>query len=410
MIPQPDSLKRIGPRPLGLHLGLASATLGSALAALPAAQKSRISWLSEIREEANDLVRHMEDFDRQELLLKVGERGQHLVSEMLSGIRKYHEHPYRRDVTDPSPVWTKGTAELLDYSGGLTDTAPAVFIVPSLVNRSYILDLSEKRSLVRYLAANGIRPFLLNWGEPGEAEREYSLENYIIDILLPALEAVRDQAKAAPVHLMGYCMGGTLSVALAALRQEKLASLITLASPWDFKEGLSSPAAQFLHQDTVWKPMLENWGELPVDMLQALFASLDPNLCLKKFSLFNRMTMQSDRAQEFVALEDWLNDGVPLVKKVAEECFSDWYGKNKPVLGEWDVGGQRICPQNITIPLLIAVPKSDRIVPPKSALALADQVREAQVVYPPSGHIGMIAGGQAEVGLWSDIAAWIRPE
>ncbi len=405
----PGNPKRIGPRPLGLHLGLASATLGSALAAVPAAKNGQLPWLSEVREEATDLMRDMNMFELEELLLKVGERGQYLVSEMLSGIRQYHEHPYRRDVTDPPSIWAKGSARLLDYGQGLPETSPVLFLVPSLVNQGYILDLSEKRSLVRFLADKGIRPLLLAWGEPGEAEREYYLENYFLEILVPALEAVLQYAGSVRPHLAGYCMGGTLAVALTALRQEKLASLITLASPWDFQEGLSSPASQFLKQESFWDSLLETWGELPVDMLQTFFASLDPNLCLRKFGLFNRMDMHSDRAQEFVALEDWLNDGVPLAKNVARECFSGWYGKNNPVHGEWEIDGHLICPQNITIPVMIAVPKSDKIVPSGSALALAGQINEAHVVYPPSGHIGMVAGRQAEAGLWSNIVAWIKP-
>ena len=62
-------------------------------------------------------------------------------------------------------LWRGGAARLLDYGRGAA--VPAVLIVPSLINRHYILDLLRERSFVRYLAAQGLRPLVLDWGEPG---------------------------------------------------------------------------------------------------------------------------------------------------------------------------------------------------------------------------------------------------
>src|SRR5262249_58581239 len=74
------------------------------------------------------------------------------------------------------------------------------------------------------------------------------------------------------------------------------------------------------------EPLLEALGELPVDVIQALFAALDPSLALRKFLGFAGLDPASDRARQFVALEDWLNDGVPLAAPVARECIGQWYG------------------------------------------------------------------------------------
>ncbi|MEP3247902.1 MAG: alpha/beta fold hydrolase [Sneathiella sp.] len=399
---------RIGPRPLGLHLGLASATLGTALANLPLAREGHLPWIRDLREEGARVGSDLQAFDLADCLTEVGAKGQHLVSEMLAGITKYHAHPYQRNVQTPAAIWQKGAACLLDYGADLPADVPVAFIVPSLVNRGYILDLSEERSFVRALTAAGIRPFLIDWGDPGEQERDYGTEDYIVQVLVPALETVTEICGKSPVHLMGYCMGGTLTVAQALLQQEKLASLITLASPWNFHAGLSNAARMLLGSNNTWEPVLNACDELPVDLLQSFFAALDPNLCLRKFGLFNRMDMDGAKAAEFVALEDWLNDGVPLVKQVARDCFSGWYGENSPYLGKWQISGMQICPQNITIPTLVAVPKSDKIVPAGSALGLAEQVHHATVITPPSGHIGMVAGGRARDGLWAEIIEWIK--
>jgi polyhydroxyalkanoate synthase len=120
------------------------------------------------------------------------------------------------------------------------------------------------------------------------------------------------------------------------------------------------------------------------------------------------MDMDSPRSIEFVALEDWLNDGVPLVRDVARQCLQEWYRDNRPFNGAWAIGGEVVRPENVTIPSMIAVPKSDKIVPDGSALGLAAQLPDVSIVRPPSGHIGMMVGRQAEDGLWADVIRWIN--
>src|SRR3546814_6860749 len=89
-----------------------------------------------------------------------------------------------------------------------------VLVVPSLINRAYVLDLTAERSLLRWLAAHGLRPLLLDWGRPGAEERDFTLTDYIAGRLERALDALRAEEAAPPV-LLGYCMGGLLALGLA---------------------------------------------------------------------------------------------------------------------------------------------------------------------------------------------------
>ena len=156
-----------------------------------------------------------------------------------------------------------------------------------------------------------------------------------------------------------------------------------------------------------FEPLLQSLGELPVDAIQALFACLDPSLVLRKFLDFARLDPASERARQFVALEDWLNDGVPMAAEVARECLAGWYGENRTGRGQWRVAGKLIDPTRLALPTLVVIPHQDRIVPPGSALALASALPKAQVLRPPTGHIGMMAGGRAEGEVWQPVASWL---
>ena len=110
---------------------------------------------------------------------------------------------------------------------------------------------------------------------------------------------------------------------------------------------------------------------------------------------------------DVVALEDWLNDGVPLAASVARECLGQWYGENATALGAWRLRGRAVLPQRIKLPSLAVIPDQDRIVPPGSALALAKALPDCRILRAPIGHIGMMSGGRAEAAVWRPVAEWI---
>ncbi|MCG8691033.1 MAG: alpha/beta fold hydrolase [Minwuiales bacterium] len=364
-----------------------------------------LPWHPSLAAAAANLTTELAAAEPGGLAAAVGAEIQDRLGALMAGIQAYHDHPYRRDLPEPPVLRREGGTRLLDYNSDAADGRPVLF-VPSLVNRYYVLDLMQDRSLVRWLAGLGFRPLVVDWGDLGETERQFDLTDYIDGRLGRALDAAV-AAGGGPVPVVGYCMGGNLALALACRRAADVAALALLATPWNFHADLAEQARLFATGGDAWNGVLAALGELPVDLLQTFFAMLDPNLAIRKFTAFGRMDPASDEARRFVALEDWLNDGVPLAGPVARECLVGWYGENGPYRGEWRVGGQPVDPAAFTAPTLLAIPDNDRIVPPGSARALAAAMPHAQVITPPSGHIGMVVGGQSEAGLWRPLADWL---
>ncbi len=394
---------RLGPRPLALHLANATGAWMSSRAALPFLKSGSLPWRPELALQGAALqlslgLAKSEDFSAA-LDAELTQRNVRL----LEGIELYRHHAYHRALAEPPVLWQDGTTRLLDY--GPSNGVP-VLVVPSLINRAYILDLAEGQSLLRYLAGVGLRPLLLDWGAPGAAERNFDLTDYISLRLEPAAAAAAKVAGEAPI-VMGYCMGGLLALALAARRPQHVRSLALLATPWRFH---AERAAHARLLGMLAAPMTEAYaalGELPVDVLQGLFAAQDPLLVMRKFTRFAAMDQDGPAARSFVALEDWLNDGVPLSLPVARECLADWYGDDLPGRGRWMVGGVPIRPHSIEIPSLIVVPAQDRIVPPATAAVLVDELPMAERLTPPLGHIGMIVAREAPTVVWPRLADWL---
>ena len=308
------------------------------------------------------------------------------LAAVLAGVRAYQAHPYQRAPQDRPVVARCGAARLLDYGG----SGPPVVFVPSLINPPTVLDLAEENSLLRWLSGQGVRSMLVDWGTPAAAELALDIDGYVTKRLLPLLGAVGER-----VALAGYCLGGTMAVAAAALHP--VTRLAMIATPWRFA-GYDAE-----HRRVVaswWQaavPVATALGALPMDLVQPLFWGLDPRAASAKFAAFARMDPDSPGARAFVALEDWANDGPPLAVPAARQCFEDFFERDAPGAGEWTIDGTVIDPAVLRVPLANFISTRDRIVP---VAAAADAGTCLQL---PAGHVGMVVGSQAKALLWEPL-------
>jgi polyhydroxyalkanoate synthase len=399
---RPD--RRLAPRPLPAHLASAIGSWLSSRAAFPAL---RNGWLPSSGTGARlfALAAEIEAIGPEAVAIALDREIARRAAAYLEGLEAYRRHPYRRAARRRPVLWHQGTTRLLDY--GTDDRAPGVLVVPSLINRYYVLDLLPERSFLDHLAARGLRPLVVDWGMPGPAECGFDLSDYIAGRLDAALAAAA-RAAGTPLAVLGYCMGGLFSLALALRHPERIACLAVLATPWDFhaEDGGLVRFAAFAAQFPALRASSEDL--VPVEAIQSLFFALDPFLAERKFIRFAGLDPAGAEARGFVALEDWINDGVPLAAGVARECALSWYGGNAPARGRWQVAGTPVVPRDWRRPALVVLPARDRIVPPRSAAALVPELKEATVLRPALGHVGMMAAARAPALLWSEIAQWLR--
>ena len=310
------------------------------------------------------------------------------MAAVLAGLRAYQDA--EREPRPPAmPVAARtGRALLRDYGGS---GPPAVF-VPSLINPPFILDLTEENSFLRWLRGQGVRPMLVEWGNPSanDGTSNEDVFGHVGSYLLPLLEQL-----AEPVHLIGYCLGGTM--ALAAAMEARLKSLTLIAAPWHFS-GFGEPARAEIAE--LWgaaRPSSEAMGLVPVEVLQSGFWRLDPSRTVGKYEAFGHMSRGSPGARSFVALEDWANAGAPLTYAGGRELFEDFLGADVTGRGLW----HGVDPGRISIPTLEFVSLSDRIVPRASSARLPG-ARSLGL-----GHVGMIVGSKAGEQLWKPLAAML---
>jgi len=321
-----------------------------------------------------------------------------------AGVARYATQTERPARVDYPELARAGRMCLRDAGG---EGAPVV-LVPSMVNRGYILDLHPEISLVAHLRGQGMRVLLVDWGEP-DTLAPHTLEQVVAEGLEPLIQAA--VARVGPVAVFGYCMGGLLALAATVrLNSGKdvkpVTKLAVAAMPWDFAQTVSGGHMQMA------KPMLEPWMQantlVPPEVMAHYFWSLDPWGPIRRTMAYGRET-DPVRLSQMTALEDWLGDGLALDGPVAREMLLDWYAANTPLRGAWQVQGVAIKPGDVDVPLWVCITQQDVLVPPASSLPFIGQARGAQVVMAATGHVGLVAGRRARTMLYEPLAAWLKP-
>ncbi|HEV7383516.1 MAG TPA: alpha/beta fold hydrolase [Phenylobacterium sp.] len=309
------------------------------------------------------------------------------MKKALEGLRKYQEAGRPAPPAPMPAIALAHGAALRDYGG----EGPPVLFVPSLINPPNVLDMGE-RSLLRWLAGQGRRVLLLDWGWPGPDRRTMSVAGHVEQILLPLMAALGE-----PADLVGYCLGGTM--ALAAARLGPARSVATIAAPWHFSGFPDEARAQLRKLWEGAQPTVAALGLLPMEVLQSAFWNLDPARTIAKFQAF--ASLEGAEARTFVMLEDWANDGPPLSEAAAREMFEGLFRDDRTGMGRWQVGGATINPESLGVPLLNIVSTTDRIVPAASAVRAGERIDLAL------GHVGMVVGSRAPEMVWEALAGWL---
>jgi len=318
-------------------------------------------------------------------------------------------------------IWSRNKAVLYRYhlpedldslvKTGQKKPRVPLLIVYALINKSYVLDLRPGSSFIAYMLQRGFDIFLLDWGTPAEEDANLNFEDYVLGYIRRAVQKVRQTAGVKEYSLLGYCMGGTLSTLYTAtFTDDPPQNLILLASPIDFDQPNTF---RVWLQDKYFDvdAMVNTLGLVPGEMIDFGSKMLKPfqNYVQSYMDLHGKL-WDDKFVDSWVAMNKWVNDGIPMAGATFRRWVIDFYRGNKLVRGEMKLGDKHVHLQNIRCGLLNVIAERDHIVPPAMSktttiMAGGDDKTELNI---PAGHVGMVAGRGAVKQLWPTIADWLE--
>jgi polyhydroxyalkanoate synthase len=289
--------------------------------------------------------------------------------------------------------------ELIQYSPTTAKVyAEPVLIVPAWIMKYYILDLSPKNSLVKYLTDMGHTVFMVSWKNPTAEDRDVTMDDYLTHGVLAALDAIGQVVPKRKVHAVGYCIGGTLlsiaSALLAARGDTRLGSVTMFAAQTDFSEPgelsvFISPSQLAMLEAMMWKN-----GVLESRQMGAAFQ------LLRTYDLLWAPSLQSYVKGERVGVNDlmsWNADGTRMAYRMHTDYLHQLYLNNDLAEGRYVALGETLDLAAVEWPMFVVGTETDHVAPWKSVYKVGKLVRSKDYTFclTSGGHnAGIISGPQ----------------
>ncbi|WP_253736471.1 class III poly(R)-hydroxyalkanoic acid synthase subunit PhaC [Halohasta salina] len=317
-------------------------------------------------------------------------------------------------LTPNEVVYEENKLELLHYTPEMAGIEPEtrqdvpILIVYALINKPYILDLQPDRSVIRRLLEGGFDVYLIDWGEPSRLDASLTIEDYVRRYTDNCVDVVAERSDQESINLLGYCMGGTMSVMYAALFPEKVRNLGLMAAGLCFDDtgGVLELWGDEAYYDA--EQVADTFGNIPADFLDIGFALMDPvsNYVSKYLRLYENVE-DDEFVENFARMERWLDEGIDVAGETYTEFIEDIYQDNKLARNEYYLGDDHVDLGNIDLPIVQVIGHYDHLIPPESSTGFNELVPGNVTTFEArSGHIGLSVSSTSHDELWPNVAAW----
>ena len=284
-----------------------------------------------------------------------------------------------------------------------------VLLIPPLMVRPFIFDLTARRSLVRTLLREGFDVYLVDFGVPDKADESVNLEKYVLEWVPAAIDAVLAHAGAQRLTLYGYCMGGLFALLHTSVHHDqRVQAIVTIGSPIDAHKMGPLAVVVRLGHDRI-DALSRRLGNVPGPISSAAFRLTSPLKTVTRYSDLFMNLWNDEYVAGFDAVTAWTGNFIDYPGEAFRQVVNDFLLGNKFIDGTWTFAGKTADLSTITCPVLAFAGLADKVVPAAAAEELLGVLgsRDKTFVAAPGGHMGVVAGRDAPRLVWLPSARWM---
>ncbi|RLA49515.1 MAG: poly-beta-hydroxybutyrate polymerase [Gammaproteobacteria bacterium] len=299
-------------------------------------------------------------------------------------------------ITPGKVIFQNELIELIQYKPvNAKVNAEPVLIFPPWIMKYYILDLSPRNSMVKYLTEQGKTVFIVSWRNPKAEDRDISFDDYRTLGFMGAIDAVSGICPKRKINAVGYCLGGTmLLIAAAAMAREnddRLGSISLFAAQVDFSEAgdilrFISPSQISFLEKVMWKQ-----GYLGIENMGGAFSALQASDLIYAGAVNRYLLGNESKPSDLMS---WNADGTRMPYKMHSQYLTALYLENQLGRNKFEVDGRPIAVSDIRVPLFVLGTETDHVAPWKSVYKVHDFTHEELTFLLTSGghNAGVVSG------------------
>ena len=288
------------------------------------------------------------------------------------------------------------------------DPAPPVLLVPPLAAPASCFDLRRGCSLAEHLLASGRRPYVVDYGPIAYGDRNLGLEHWVDDVLPRAIEAVSADAGTddGDVQLVGWCLGGIMSLLVAAGNTQPIRSVAVVASPFDVTAvPMVAPLRPLVNLagGGVGTLAYKLLGGAPAPLVKRMYrlAGFDKYV-MKPIALATNLDDRDFLAQ-VEAVDAFMANMLAYPGRTFGQIYHRFLRRNDLADGQIELGGRAIDLADVRVPVLSIAGEDDGIAPRAAVHHVADLLPNApavRIASAPGGHLGVLTGRAARRTTW----------
>ena len=318
--------------------------------------------------------------------------------------------------TEGSVVYRNRMFELIQYAPSTEKVQRTPLIVfPPWINKFYILDLKQKNSLINWIVAQGYTLFVVSWKNPDASYADVSLDDYVEQGYLAAINEVKAITGEAKVNAVGYCIAGTTLAATMALLKRRgdtsIKSATFFTALTDFSEqGEFTPFLEDDFVDAIERQVAET-GILESHFMSRTFSYLRANDLIYGPAVRSYMLGEAPPAFDLL---HWNGDSTNLPGKMAVQYLRDLCQDNKLAHGTLELLGESLSLDDVQVPVCSIACETDHIAAWRDCYRGFTQMasKNKTFVLSQSGHIAGIVNppSKGKYGHYTSDDYTLEPE
>jgi polyhydroxyalkanoate synthase subunit PhaC len=323
----------------------------------------------------------------------------------VGNLANFHHHnrklkgkvPKKVGQTPRISIWKKNKAALWYYPSKSKKYQTPLFLIYSLLNQPYILDLGPGLSMIEAFTKEGYDVYLLDFGIPGYEDKDFTLDYYIYNYIDEGIQRALHHSRSSYITIIGYCLGGTLASIYSAISTAPIKNLILLAPPLDFEQPMLNPWQTALKNGQLQlDDVIDEYGIIPAKLVEHSMRVLTSPISYSPYlSLLGRLD-DDKYVDKWIRFQKWVKGNIPFVGATLKQILNDLVKDNKLINNKLKVRGNRVKLSNISANLLVVSTSGDQIVPEELTKPIMNKVGSKDKTYlrVKGGHVTLAIKGE----------------